>query len=89
MPVKDDFSDILHDARDAAKTKAKKALREQNKNEWLCEVTIQGNTSVVSGITFNVDGEGEDSGKYIATKVTHTIPGYTTKIEGRKVLHGY
>jgi len=89
-PVKDDFMDIRADVRDQAVKQAKTALREKNKSEWTCDLIIMGNTRVVAGITFMVEGFGEHDGKYIAESVVHTLDGgYTTKIKGRRCLEGY
>jgi hypothetical protein len=90
MSVIDDFGDILHTATPAAQEQAAAALRNQNKNEWQCDLTIIGNTRIVSGVTFMVEGFGVFDGKYIADNVTHSISGgYTTQIKGHRVLDGY
>jgi hypothetical protein len=89
-PVIDDFGDIRADVREQAKEKAKNALREKNKHEFICDLTIVGNTRMMAGVTFMVEGFGENDGKYIAESTTHTLDGgYTTKIRGRRVLEGY
>ena len=88
--VVDDFGDIRADAKGTAQTKAKSALREQNKNEWTCDLTTIGNTRMCAGATFNIEGFGVFDGKYIAETVKHSIgsSGYTNDIKGRKTL-GY
>lgn len=90
--TKDDFNDLRNDVKKAAEAKAKAALRKQNKNEWTCNLTVMGNLSVTESTTFSVEGYGVYDGKYIADKVTHTLDGsggFTTEIEGHKVLEGY
>lgn len=88
--VVNDFSDIRYDASTTAQTKAKAALREQNKSEWQCKLKTIGNPGMTAGLTFNVEGFGVYDGKYIADSVVHTLGGgYTTEISGHKVLEGY
>jgi len=89
-PVERDLSYYMYEARDQAVEQSKTALREKNKSEWTCDLTIMGNPLVVSGITFMVEGFGEHDGKYIVETAAHTLDGsYTTKITGRRVLEGY
>lgn len=90
--TKDDYGDIRGDASLTAKSKAKAALRKQNKGEWQCKLSTVGNLAMTEGVTFNVDGWGVYDGKYIADSVTHTIDGsggFTTEISGHRVLEGY
>ena len=88
--VIDDFNDIRHDLTPAAKNQAKAALRNKNKNEWQCDLTVVGNTRIMSGVTFVVAGFGIYDGKYIVDTATHTLgSGYTTRIQGHRVLQGY
>lgn len=90
--TKDDFNDIRDDVKEAAEAKAKAEARKQNKHEWTCDLTVIGNLSVVESTTFNVEGYGVYDGKYIADKVTHTLDGqggFTTEINGHRVLEGY
>jgi len=88
--VIDDFLDIRADVRDQALQQCKTSLREKNKHEWTCELEIMGNTEIVSGVTFEVQGFGIFDGKYLCTQVIHKLGGgYTTKIKGHRVLNGY
>ncbi len=89
--VADDFADIRYDARGTAKQKAKSALREQNKREWICSITAIGNPRMCSGATFTIEGYGVYDGKYIADTVKHTLSAteYTNEIEGHRCLEGY
>jgi hypothetical protein len=90
--VVDDFNDIRFDTRGTAKHKAKTALREQNKSEWVCELQLVGATEMVAGLTFMVEGYGVFDGKYIVETAEHSVAGdsgYTTKVKGRRVLEGY
>ena len=73
-----------------AKALAAKHLRLHNKYEKSVTLTLPGDTSLVAGVTFNIEGFGGWSGKYIVKQAVHTISGgYTTKIVGRRVLEGY
>lgn len=90
--VADDFMDIRFDARGTARQKAKTALREQNKHEWVCDLVIVGNTQITSGVTFMVEDFGKFDGKYIVESADHRIAGdggYTTAIKARRILRGY
>ena len=96
--VKQDFSSILYNVSGSNTSKpggsatkmAQAELREQNKSEWTCELTIIGNPQIVAGITFFVEDFGIHSGKWIADKVEHSLGGgYTTRISGRRCLEGY
>jgi len=91
LPVINDFGGARPDLRSSVTNKAKAALREQNKSEWQCDLTIMGNAQVAAGVTFNVEGFGAFDGKYIADTVTHLLDGggYTTNIKGHRVLVGY
>lgn len=89
MSTINDFGDIQASFTPAAESQAQASLRDKNKNEWTCVLTIVGNTQVVDGTIFEVEDFGQFDGKYIAYEVSHNIDGgYTTKIKGRKVL-GY
>lgn len=90
--TKGDFNDKRADASPSAKRKAKGKLRDKNKHEWQCTLTMLGNLSMVEGVTFGVSGWGVYDGKYIADTVTHTIDGnggFETTVEGHRVLKGY
>lgn len=89
--VVDDFNDIRADAKGAARKKAKAKLREANRNEWTCSISAVGNPGMTSGSTFMISGYGKFDGKYIATKVTHSLTAteYTNEISGHGVLEGY
>ena len=88
--VQNDFSDILADAKGAAEVQVKAALRQQNKLEWQCDLTIVGNPGMSAGITFIIEGFGVYDGKYIADVVTHSLgDSYTTQIKGHRCLEGY
>jgi hypothetical protein len=88
--VIDDFNDIRANTIPVAKQQAKTALRNQNKSEWQCDITIIGNTRMMSGVTFIIEGFGIYDGKYIANSVTHSLSGrYTTRVQGHRVLQGY
>lgn len=86
----DDFSDIRIDATATATRQAMAQAREKNKNEWNCELTLVGDTKIVAGVTFAIDGFGVYDGKYLVDEATHSLSnGYTTSVKAHKVLEGY
>lgn len=69
---------------------AKKKLREKNKDETTASFTLVGDLDLVAGVTVQVYGYGEFSGKYIIEKATHNITGgFKTSINLRSCLEGY
>lgn len=90
--VVDDFNDIRWDARGTAQQKARTALREQNKREWVCDLALVGTIEIAAGSTFIIESFGVFDGKYIAEKVEHRLSGdggYITAVKGRRTLEGY
>ena len=71
--------------------KAKARLREQNKNEWTCEITLKGDTSWVAGINIAFVGWHRFDGKYHIMTCTHNVGsgGYTVSLSLRRCLEGY
>lgn len=68
---------------------AKKRLRQKNKEEYRFSLTMLGNITLVAGVTVTIKGWGKHDGKYFVEKATHEGPGYTVKLELRRVLEGY
>lgn len=75
-----------------AKDLAEKRLRLCNKFQRTGEFSFPGNTSLVAGVTIQVQDFGGFDGKYIVKQAEHTVSGsggYTTRISVRRVLEGY
>lgn len=74
-----------------AKELAAKRLRLCNKFTRTGEITFPGNTSLVAGVTLQLEDFGGFSGKYIVKQAEHTVSrsGYETRISVRRVLGGY
>lgn len=69
---------------------AKKYLRARNRGETTASFTLYGDVELCAGITVQVYGYGEFSGKYIIEQATHSITGgYTTSIKLRSCLEDY
>lgn len=77
--------------REEARQLAMKRLREKNKGEISAEFSLVGDTSLVAGVTVDVEGYGMFDGKYIVESAVHnvTASGHTTQTKLRKVLEGY
>lgn len=71
--------------------KAKARLREQNKNEWTCDMTVKGDITYFSGINVELVGWHKFDGKYHITTCTHKngSSGYTVSLNMRRCLEGY
>lgn len=69
--------------------KAQNLLREQNKQEKTCSITMVGDFKYYAGTNINIVGYGKLDGKYHAETVTHNITnnGYTTDIDLRLCLN--
>lgn len=75
-----------------AKELAAKKLRLYNKYERQMSFTYPGDPGKVAGLTFNAEGFGPWSGKYIVKQSKHIVSGsggYTTQVIGRHTLGGY
>lgn len=68
--------------------KAKKMLREKNKETGKASFSLMGDTRLAAGTTIIVEGFGWFDGKYLIEQASHKIgsSGYTTDIETRQVL---
>lgn len=68
--------------------KAKKMLREKNKEIGKASFSLMGDTRLAAGTTIRIEGFGWFDGKYLIEQATHKIgsSGYTTDIEIRQVL---
>ena len=84
----DDFSDIK--GSPAATQKATAKLREANRNEWTCSMTVIGNVGIVSGATVDLIFNSAGDGRYLVDSATHDLSasGYTTRFTGHRAL-GY
>ena len=76
---------------DEAYSLAQKWLRMKNKFARTASFSFPGRTTLVAGVTVMLEDWGAWSGKYIVKQATHSVGsgGYTTKVELRKVVHGY
>ena len=82
------------DMTEEADKTAQARLREANKNEFTCELSVIGDTWAATYNTFMCEGFNPQAfnRKYIATQVKHNWDGgsgYATSISGRGVLEGY
>ena len=69
---------------------AKKKLREANKEEVTGSFATIGNTNFAAGMTILLKNFGKFDGKYIVTKVSHSVEAsYTTSVDIRRCLDGY
>lgn len=69
---------------------AKKRLREQNKDAVTIGFQTLGNFDLAAGNTVMVEGFGKLDGKYIITKVQHSLSnGFRTSVDIRRCLNGY
>lgn len=68
---------------------AKKRLRQKNREEMTFSLTMQGDISLVAGVTVVLEGWGVFDGKYFVDQATHSGPGYVVALELRRVLEGY
>ena len=81
--------DQVEDTAEAERL-AKKKLREANKEEVTGHFATLGNTNFAAGITLLLKNFGRFDGKYLVTKVDHSITtSYTTSVEIRRCLDGY
>ena len=74
-----------------AKRLAKKKLREANKEKFTGSFITIINFNFAAGITLDIRGFGKFDGKYIVTKVNHSISTSDSKttVDVRKCLDGY
>lgn len=75
-----------------AEALAKKMLRLHNKYGKTVAFTLPGNPALVAGCTFDLEGWGPWSGRYIISQAKHSVKksgGYTVQIKGRRRLNGY
>ncbi|GAV24813.1 hypothetical protein ciss_07460 [Carboxydothermus islandicus] len=68
---------------------AKMRLRQQNKEEVKFSLTMLGDIRLVAGVTVMIKGWGKFDGKYFVETAEHSGPGYTIRLELRRVLEGY
>ena len=84
---------INHQVKDIAEAQrlAKKKLREANKEKVTGSFTTIINYNFSAGITLDLRGFGKFDGKYIITKVNHSISTNDSKttVDVRKCLNGY
>ncbi|WP_100406677.1 phage late control D family protein [Bacillus solitudinis] len=74
---------------DEARRLAQRTLRKLNKRETIASLTLVGNVELLGGVCVNIKEFGAFTGKYYIEKATHSIGGFQTTIEARKVLEGY
>ena len=69
---------------------AKKKLREANKEQVTGSFSTIGNTNFAAGTTLLLKNFGKFDGKYLVTKVSHSVTtSYTTSVDIRRCLDGY
>ena len=72
--------------------KAKARLREKNKYEWTCNMTLKGDIIYFTGTNLNLVGWGRFDGKYHIDTAAHSLNnggGYTVALSLRRCLEGY
>lgn len=81
----------LDDGSTPAQRKAKSVVRNANKDKDTANIDLAiGNPLIAAGMTFNLVGVGQYSGKWFVTSAKHTVgPMYTTSLEIRRCLIGY
>lgn len=69
-------------------TKAKSLLREQNKKERQCSLSVLGDFKYYAGTNVNIEGYNKFDGKYHIETATHSIgsSGYVTELQLRLCL---
>ncbi|MDR7318920.1 contractile injection system protein, VgrG/Pvc8 family [Brevibacillus nitrificans] len=72
----------------AALRKARKSLRDKNKERSQASLSLMGDIRLAAGLTIQVAGFGTFDGKYLIERASHKIGsgGYTTDITIRQVL---
>ncbi|MCM8819763.1 MAG: hypothetical protein NC925_03095 [Candidatus Omnitrophica bacterium] len=90
------FAKVKKSPKDAKATlaikKAKKRLREKNKNEFKANLRLVGDIKLCAGSVVEIEGFGIFDGKYFIEMAVHNLDssgGYITEIEIRKTLEGY
>ena len=69
---------------------AKKKLREANKEEVTGRFSTVGNTNFSAGTTLMLKNFGKFDGRYLVTKVSHSVTtSYTMSVDIRRCLDGY
>lgn len=69
---------------------ARKALRDKNKDEVTGSLSCMGDTDLSAGLTVTVKGFGKFDGKYIISRVKHSLGnGYRCSVDLRRCLNGY
>lgn len=68
--------------------KAKKSLRDKNKENGTASISLAGDIRLAAGVTIMISGFGYFDNKYLVTSATHSLSsnGYTTDIEIRQAL---
>ncbi|MEC2128130.1 late control protein [Brevibacillus centrosporus] len=76
------------DSESAALRKARKSLRDKNKEQSQASMTVMGDIRLATGLTITVAGFGTFDGKYLIVSASHRLGsgGYTTDITMRQVL---
>ena len=86
-----DYTNTDAGAEGASAKKTKAKLREKNKHEKECSITVVGNPSYLSGLNMDLSGFGIFDGKWFISGTTHSISGngYVTELNMRMALKGY
>lgn len=86
-----DFAGYNFAGGEASDQKPKSKLREKNKREKECSITVVGNPDYLSGLNVQFLGWGIFDGKWFISSTVHSITsgGYTTELKMRGALNGY
>lgn len=78
-------------ANAASERKTKSKLREKNKREYDCQMSVFGSPDYLSGLNAELIGWGIFDGKWFISSTIHSITssGYVTQLSMRKALQGY
>ena len=71
--------------------KSRARLRERNKNEWQCNISLKGDLRFFAGTNVEFEGWGVFDGKYHIATCAHRIrgSGFVTTLSTRRCLEGY
>jgi hypothetical protein len=72
------------DSTSEATERAREHLKETNRKKTHCELTLPGDSRLLSGMTIELNGFGVFDGKYVVEQTQHRVErsGYETSLEG-------
>ena len=88
LKLREDYNSESDDINLDRKSRAR--LRERNKDEWQCNITLKGDTKYESGANVEFEGFNNFDGKYHIARVSHSVNngGYIVSLGVRRCL-GY